>query len=55
VAGSGVPAVTENVCATGCTVSVVEPMPLAGTGPLQVAATVRVMVSSLSVRLAGAV
>jgi hypothetical protein len=47
-------AVTVRTCATGCTVSVVEPLAVRGLGPLQVAVTVKTTASSLSVRFAGA-
>jgi hypothetical protein len=49
------PAVTVSVCATGCTVSIVEPLLLMGLGPLHVTVTVKVTVRSLSVVLAAAV
>jgi hypothetical protein len=55
VAGLGGFAVTEEVWATGSTVSSVESLSPKGEGPSQVASTVRVTTMSESVRLAGAV
>ena len=54
-AGFGALAVTLKVCATGCTVSVVESLSPNGEGPLQVAETVSVTMTFGSVVFAGAV
>lgn len=48
-------ALATTTCATGCTISVVEPLAVAGVGPLQVAVTVRVMLRLPSVVFAAGV
>jgi hypothetical protein len=48
-------AVTVRVCASGCTVSVVEPLLVSGPDPLQVTLSVSVTSRSSPVRFAAAV